>query len=571
MKEDLMDRLKRRRSGAWNVVCAICVLVAFQATESSGADKQADGGASPAPSLYAGFDGYARAVTTDSAEAQRWFDQGIQLLYGFNHDEAIRSFEKAAAIDPSCAMAWWGSAYARGLHINNPEMTEEQSRLAYEAAQKAVAALDDETPVERALVQAVSQRYAWPVAEDRAPLDQRYADAMEAAWHQFPDDPDVGALFAEALMDLQPWDLWTAEGAPKGRALEVLAVLERTLAKTPRHPGANHFYIHAIEASPWPELGLPAAERLTTLVPGSGHLVHMPSHIFIRTGRYADAADANQRAIAADEAYFAVAPPPDFYSVYFLHSVHFLAYAAMMEGRYQTAMAAARKIEQKIPPEFLKTYVTLADGFMPTALHVLIRFGKWNEILAEPEPPKWRLFSRAERHFARAVALSTLGRCDEARQELARLDAVAAEMTDEWMMGNNSAHDVLAIARKMAEGELAYREGRSDEAFALLREAVTLEEQLSYDEPPGWMQPVRHALGALLLADGRAAEAEDVYRADLERHPHNAWSLLGLKQSLEQQGKTDAAHALAAQVKDAWSRADVSPAASCYCHPEARN
>ncbi len=521
------------------------------------------------PQLYPGFSGYTRKVTTDSAQAQRWFNQGIQLLYGYNHDEAIRSFEKAAEIDPSCAMGWWGSAYARGLHINNPEMSEQQSRLAHEAAQKALAALDEESAVERALIEAVAKRYAWPAPEDRQPLDEAYADAMEAAWHRFPDDADVGALYAESLMNLQPWDLWTGDGAPKGRVLEILGVLERTLDKSPRHPGANHFYIHAIEASPWPEKGTAAAERLKALVPGSGHLVHMPSHIFIRTGRYAEAADANARAIAADEAYFQLAPEPDFYSLYFLHNVHFLAYAAMMEGRYETALAAARKIERQIPQEFLKSYVTLADGFMPTALHVLIRFGKWEEILAEPEPPQWRLFSRAERHFARSVASSALGKLPQARRELQRLDEVTKEITDEWKMGNNSALEVLAVARAMAAGELAFREGETERAFRLLRRAVTLEEGLSYDEPPGWMQPVRHALGALLLADGRYQEAERVYRADLGRHPDNAWSLLGLQQSLGLQQRTKEADALADRVEQAWARADVKPVASCYCHPDA--
>jgi tetratricopeptide (TPR) repeat protein len=509
-------------------------------------------------------------VTTRSADAQKWFNQGIQLLYGFNHDEAIRSFEMAAQRDPSCAMAWWGSAYARGLHINNPEMGEEQSRLAHEAAAKALAALDDESPVEVALVKAVNERYQWPAPEDRRPLDERYAAAMERVWHQFPDDADVGALFAESLMNLQPWDLWTAEAAPKGRTMEIVAVLERTLAACPNHPGANHFYIHAVEASPWPERAAEAAERLLTLVPGSGHLVHMPSHIFIRVGRYLDAAQSNQQAIAADEAYFAVAPPPAFYSVYFLHNAHFLAYAAMMEGRFALALEAARKIEKSVPPEFLKQYVTVADGFLPTTLHVLIRFGKWNEILAEPEPESWQLVSRAERHFARSVALSALGQTDAARREIELLKKVAQEFTDEWKVGNNQATDVLAIAQTMAEGELAYREGRTDEAFSLLRQAVELEEQLRYDEPPGWMQPVRHALGALLMADRRFEEAEEVYRADLERHPNNAWSLLGLQQALEQQQKLHDAATLAPTVQAAWARADVRPVASCYCHPEAR-
>ncbi len=495
--------------------------------------------------------------------------QGMQLLYGYNHDEAIRSFERCAELDPGCAMAWWGSAYARGLHINRPEMSAEQSLLAFQAAQRAVAALDTESPVERTLVQAVSKRYAAEPPEDRSPLDQAYAAAMESAWHQFPDDPDVGALYAESLMDLQPWDLWTAAAQPKGRVLEVLAVLEHTLSIDAKHPGANHFYIHAIEASPWPELGTHAAERLQSLVPGSGHLVHMPSHIFIRTGRYAEAVEANSRAIAADEKYFQLAPRPDFYSLYFLHNIHFLAYAAMMEGRYEIAIQAARKIEEQVPPEFLKNYVKIADGFMPTALHVMIRFGKWEEILNEPAPASWRLFSRAERHFARSIAYSATGNLSAARRELNVMSELAKELDGEWAVGNNAAADVVAVAQAMAEGELAFREGKPELAFLKLREAVKMEEQLSYDEPPGWMQPVRHALGALLLADGRHAEAEAVYRADLQRHPNNAWSLLGLQQALGLQGNLAAAQDLTPRVTAAWARADVKPIASCYCHPDA--
>jgi tetratricopeptide (TPR) repeat protein len=520
---------------------------------------------------YEGFEAYHRLVTTrNGTEAQRWFDQGIQLMYGFNHDEAIRSFEKAAELDPDCAMAWWGSAYARGMHINNPEMGEEQSRLAYQASRRALEAIDDESELEKALIHAVAVRYAWPAPDDRSELDQAYADAMEQVWHRFPEDPDVGSLFAEALMDLQPWDLWDSSGAPKGRTFEILGVLEKVLNIEPLHPGANHFYIHAIEASPWPEKGVAAADRLTSLVPGSGHLTHMPSHIFIRVGRYAEAVECNQRAINADEKYFAIAPPPDFYSLYFMHNIHFLAYAAMMEGRFDVALQAARKIEQTIPPDFLKNYVTLADGFMPTTLHVLIRFGKWDQILDENEPESWRLLSRAEWHFARSVALSNLGKTSEAAAELNLLDSVAAELTDEWKMGNNPAANVVQIARTMAAGELAYKSGDAEQAFKLLREAVELEDHLVYDEPPGWMQPIRHALGALLLADGLADEAEEVYRADLHRHPNNAWSLLGLQQSMIQQGNRLQAEAMQTQVDRAWSRADVKPVASCYCHPDVK-
>jgi tetratricopeptide (TPR) repeat protein len=552
------------------VVCVLALHSDTTATDEDGAVS-----ASPAAAqqksviLYDGFQGYSRKVTTDSDLAQRWFDQGIQLLYGYNHDEAIRSFEKAAEIDSSCAMAWWGVAYARGLHINNPEMSEQQSRLAYEASREGLDALDNETPAEQALVMAVSKRYSRDVPEDRTSLDQAYAESMEAVWHRFPDDPDVGALYAESLMTLQPWDLWTKDGAPKGRVLEILGVLDRTLSRSPSHPGANHFYIHAIEASPWPELGLPAAERLKDLVPGSGHLVHMPSHIYIRTGRYADASDANEQAIKADEAYFAQAPEPDFYNLYFLHNIHFLAYSAMMEGRYETAINAARRIESDIPQDFLKQYVTIADGFMPTALHVLVRFGKWDEILAEPEPEPWRLFTRAERHFARSLAFSARGETTEARREIELLDEVSQQLTDEWMMGNNSAIDVIAVARTMAEGEVTFREGDTEKAFQLLRRAAAMEDSLRYDEPPGWMQPVRHALGALLLADEQYLPAAAVYREDLVRHPHNPWSLLGLQQALRLLGRTGPAELLDERVRKAWARADVQPIASCYCHPDA--
>ncbi len=525
--------------------------------------------ATPAPRLFDGYSGYHRSITTNSRDAQRWFDQGLQLLYGFNHDEAIRSFHEAAKADPECAIAWWGVAYAHGLHINNPQMTDETSRLAYYAAQNAVARMGHASPTERSLIEAVATRYAMPVPEDRADLDQAYADAMERAWAAHPGDADVGALYAESLMNLQPWDLWTHDGEPKGRTMEVLAVLERSMAIDPMHPGANHFYIHAIEASPWPEKGVASAERLVDLVPGSGHLVHMPSHIFIRTGRYGEAADANERAIGADLAYFSEAPAPDFYSLYYLHNIHFLAYAAMMEGRREVALDAARQIEAQIPEQFLREYVEFADGFMPTALHVMIRFGMWEEILGEGEAPSWRLMSRVERHYARAVALANLDRLEEAREEAGLFEGVAAELTDDWYIGNNPALDVIGVARSMMLGEIAFNEGKTSEAYELLREGVAMEEELVYDEPPGWMQPVRHALGALLLAGGHAAEAEDVYRADLERHPNNGWSLLGLSQSLEVQGKSGEHAAMAGELEAAWSRADVEPVASCYCHPDA--
>lgn len=522
------------------------------------------------PGIYEGFGNYTRTASTRDAQAQQLFNQGMQLLYGFNHDEAIRSFERAAEIDPQFAMAWWGVAYARGLHINNPVMTEVQSKRAYEAAQKAIAQIDHASPVEQALIRAVAKRYAMPIPEKRDHLDRAYADAMQAAWKQFPNDPDVGALYAESLMNLQPWDLWTADGQPKGRTLEIVAVIERVLEIEPNHPGANHFYIHAVEASNDPGRALAAADRLGKLVPGSGHLVHMPAHIYARVGQWAKASDSNVAAVKADRAYFAVAPAPEFYSLYYVHNIHFLAWSSMMEGRYETALNTARELERDIPKPFLKDWTFVADGFMPVVYHVLIRFGKWDAILAEAEPPSYRHVSRASWRYARGVALAAQGKTKESKVELAAFEREAAAIPADWVVGNNKAASVMDVARHMLQGELAYREGRIDEAFALLRKGVELEDALSYDEPPGWMQPVRHALGALLMAENRAKEAEQVYREDLKKYPNNGWALLGLGQALEKQGRVSDAKMLGEQLSKAWARADVKPVASCYCHPDAR-
>jgi tetratricopeptide (TPR) repeat protein len=515
--------------------------------------------------LYDGYGEYHRAITTDSAAAQRWFDQGLQLLYGFNHDEAIRSFREAARLDDRAAMPWWGVAYAYGIHVNNVEMSEEANAGAFEAAQAALARLNDETPVERALIEAVSARYAWPAPAERASLDQAFATAMEGVLKDFPNDPDVGAFFAESLMNLQPWDYWTEDKQPKGRATEIVATIERVLELQPNHPGALHFHIHALEASAEPARAEGSADRLRARVPGSGHLVHMPSHIYVNVGRFEDAASANQRAIAADERYFAKAPAPRFYSIYYLHNIHFLAYAAMMQGRYGVAMESARRIERDIPRDFLREHAKLADGFMATALHVMIRFGKWEEVLAEAEFEDFQLLSRALRHYARTVALANLGRTAEARAELAAFDAAAQAIPADWMLGVNPVATVIPVARGMAEGEIQWREGRKEDAWATLRAAIAQQDALAYDEPPGWMQPLRHALGALLLEGGRAAEAETVFREQLLRTPADPWALLGLEQTLRALGRAADADTLTPLVRSAWSHADIQPPAACYC------
>jgi len=516
---------------------------------------------------YPGFGGYERRISTSSAEAQRWFNQGMQLLYGFNHDEAIRAFEEASALDPEAAMPYWGIAYANGININDPQMNEQRSTNAYRAAQAAVARLQQASPVEHALVTAVAARYAWPIPEDRTRLDEAYADAMQAAFQAHPNDPDVGSLYAESLMNLQPWDYWTNDGEPKGRTSEFVAVIEKVLRQHPQHPGANHFYIHAVEASQDPDRAIAAAERLTTIVPGSGHLVHMPSHIFIRVGRYADAAASNVKAIEADQSYFKLAPPPTFYNIYYAHNIHFLAFAAMMSGQYEEALAAARQLENEIPEGALHEMAFLIDGIMVTNFHVLIRFGEWEQILEEPDYPEWRYVSRAVRRYARVIALSALGRTDEARDAMDEFEAAAAACPAEWFVMNNKVSDILPIARNMAWGELLFREGRYDESFDLLREAIEWEDALIYDEPPAWMLPVRHALGALLMSAGRHAEAEAVYRADLEKNRENGWALLGLSQALEAQGQTRQAQAARVRFERVWTDADVTPTSSCFCEP----
>ena len=517
--------------------------------------------------LYDGLDRYHRAITTDSEDAQRWFDQGLQLVFGFNHEEAVRSFKEAAARDPEAAMPWWGIALSLGMNINDRVMTEERWREAHEAARRALALLDDETEVERALVEAVATRYTWPAPEEQRPYDEAYAEAMKSVHARFRDDPEVGVLFAESLMNLQPWDYWTNHGDPKGRTRELVAVIEHVLANQPDHPGASHLYIHAMEAGPHPERAEPYADRLVTRVPGAGHLVHMPSHIYARVARYGDAADTNARAVAVDQAYLKVAPPPAIYLVYYAHNLHFLAFASMMEGRYEPAMQAARQLERDMPEAALRQLAGLIEGIMPTTYHVMIRFGRWNEVLAEPLPPDYRLVSRAVYYYARGIALSALGRTDEARAEVAKFESAAAAIPGEWFMFNNKVSDVLPIARAMLEGELAFREGRLDDAWSALRRGIEAEDRLIYDEPPGWMLPVRHAMGALLMSAGKPAEAERLYREDQERHPGNTWSLIGLQKCLAAQNRASEAAAVARQLETAWKRVVDRPTSSCYCEP----
>jgi tetratricopeptide (TPR) repeat protein len=444
-------------------------------------------------------------------------------------------------------------------------MDEEHSRAAWQALKQAQAHAAGASAIERELIQALAARYADPAPEDRQPLDEAYANAMRTVWKANSADADVGALFAEALMDLRPWDLWTQDGKAQPGTEEVLATLGLVLQLDPNHPLANHLYVHALEASPEVEKAIPAADRLRTLVPGAGHMVHMPAHIYSRVGRWSDAAAANVAAIKADEEYRAKSPEQQFYRIYMAHNHHFLSWASMMEGRSEVAIRAARDMIAGVPPDFVRELAFFADGYMTVEQEALMRFGRWEEILAIPAPPEYLPITATLRHSTRGVAFAATGRVAEAKAEQQAFETAAKRVTDEMIVGNNPAHVVLDIARHLLAGEVLAQEGKTDAAVKELARAVELEDGLRYNEAPDWMQPVRHALGAVLVRAGRFAEAEQVYRADLERNRENGWALHGLARCLRERGAAEEAAAVEERFTKAWSRADVTIKTSCFC------
>jgi tetratricopeptide (TPR) repeat protein len=507
---------------------------------------------------------YLRVTAADDA-AEALFAEGLVWCYAFHHAEASRCFNELLALDPSCAMGHWGLAYAAGPHINNMEMSEESARAAHEHTLLARALAPSAKPVEQALIEALAARYSWPAPADRKALDQAYADAMRAVYREHGSNPDVAALYAESLMDLRPWDLWTAQGEPQPGTLEIVEVLEKLLSEYPDHPQGCHLYIHTVEASREPGRATAAAERLRTRIPYAGHLVHMPAHIDIRTGRYADAIEANQRGVAADQAIIARTGREGFYEVYRAHNYHFLAYAAMFAGREDVALKAARELTTELPAELVKAMPQFLDAFMPTPLHVLVRFGRWDTILAEPAPPEHLPYTRALWHYARGIALANLDRGADAEREREAFNTAAAAVPETFFAGNNACRTILEVGRAVLDGEVHFRAGRTDEAFVALREGARLEDELRYDEPWGWMMPARHPLGALLFEAGRTKEAEAVYRADLERHPNNGWALRGLAKCLTERGATKEAAEVERAFEVAWRGADVAITASCLC------
>ena len=517
------------------------------------------------PLLMEGVGAYARPVSHAPEEAQRWFNQGLNLVYGFNHDEAIRSFAWASELAPECALCAWGVAYANGPHINNPQLSPANARAAWTALQQAQALAGGATPVEQALMHALAARYADPSPADRAGLDAAYAEAMRGVRKAFPNDADVVALTAEALMDLHPWDLYLSDNTPQPWTAEVVEVTRAALTIAPRHPMANHLLIHALEGSAEPKQAQGAAELLRTLQPGLGHMVHMPSHIDVRTGQWVAAIEANLRAIAADEAYRARAPEQGFYALYMAHNHQMLAFAAMMSGRSKEAIASMNQMVAQIPPGFRAEAPAFVDAFFALPLEVLMRFGKWEEILAAPEFGEDLPASRALRQVARGVAFAATGRLKEAREAQQAFEAARARVPADYLMGQALVSAINELAGRLLEGEILYADGQEAAGLAALRRAVEAEDRLKYDEPPDWLQPTRHALGAALNRSKKFAEAEKVFREDLRRTPDNGWALFGLAQALKGQNKREEAKATEARFAQIWEKADISLDTACLC------
>lgn len=505
-------------------------------------------------------------ISTGSVAAQAAFDRALTLCWGFNHDAAVLAFDEVLQHDPESAIANWGKAYALGPNINLPLTDEAVAMRAYQAIEQARTLADGASDIERTLIEAMATRFADPPPEDRSQLDQAYADMMRAAWTRFPDDPNVGVLFADALMNLSnKWRSLAPDGDRGPHTPEIVATLEKVLAAYPEHVGGNHFYIHSVEASTRPERALRSASRLATLVPDAGHLLHMPSHIYIRVGQYRDAIEANVRAVAADDEFFANAGPQNIYHYYRAHNAHFLAWAAMFQGDKASALDAAYAMVSKLPKERLSELPRSIESYLFVPVHVMMRFGLWQDILATDSPGAQFPIAVALWHHARGVAYANTERIDLALAEKEAFEKVAATIPASKRVRRAKVEDLLETARQMMQGEILFKQGKQREAFVALRKGVAAEDSMPYAEPPGWMQPIRHALGALLLEAGKAVEAEVVYREDLAQHAKNGWSLHGLAECLRIQGKQEEAERVEALFREAWADADTEITASCFC------
>ena len=540
-------------------VAATLMLITY-----SGAQTKMEGEVSErgAP-LFNDLGNHEFSISTKSPQGQKYFNQGLILTYGFNHGEAIRSFQEAIRLDSNCAMCYWGVALALGPNINKPMDAADVPR-AWDALQQAKRLAANATEIEKAYINALETRYTQQAVADRRSLDQAYANAMRDVMKRYPDDLDAATLFAESLMDTTPWNYYMEDRRPKAVTEELIRALEFVLARNPSHPGANHYYIHAVEASRHPERALPSAERLGEIAPGAGHLVHMPSHIYLRVGRYHDATLANEEAVKADQSYIAQCRAQGFYPVaYYPHNRHFLWYTAGMEGRSELAIRAAREIDS------LNEHQNLAEGkrFSPLLILTLARFGKWNDVLAERMPPADQHFASAMFHYARGMAYAAKRDFEQTQNELKALTRIAADPRinapgqPEFPF---PAPELILLSKHALAGELAARRGQSAEMNQQFTIAIQLEDKLPYMEPPYWHHPARQMYGAALLQAGKAEDAEKIYREDLIRHPENGWSLYGLLASVRAQGKTEEAKVVAKRFRDVWRLADITLTASRF-------
>jgi tetratricopeptide (TPR) repeat protein len=537
-------------------IAILLALIAFGPLSCAAPEKQESKARVATEPLFENLGSLQHPITSKEPLAQQYFDQGIRLVYAFNHEEAIRSFEQAARLDPDAAMAYWGIALALGPNINAP-MQREQKPRAYEAIQKARAHAARVTARERDYIDALTVRYSVSSDADRAALDRSYADAMRELSRKHPNDPDAATLFAESLMNLRPWDFWTNDGKPQPGTTEIVEVLERVLKRHPDHPGACHYYIHTVEASPRPDRALACARRLPSLMPGAGHLVHMPSHIYIRVGMYQEATENNVHAVTTDRHYLEGRTLSGPYPVgYYPHNIHFLWMALTMQGRSREAVQAARDLMGAIQLDTIRAAPSI-ESFLPTPLFALARFGRWEDILREPAPPPDLSYSKALWHYARGLAFTAQGQLDQAEGERRQLEAIAKMIPADRIVGNNTAKSALEIAMHVLSGHLAAKRAQMDDAVRHFKEAVRLQDELRYYEPPDWYYPVRESLGTLLLTAGRPAEAESVFREDLRRTPENPWSLFGLARSLRARKADTEAAAVEERFRRAWSRADI--------------
>ncbi len=541
-----------KRSAYAFVILILCLPVFSQ---QHGSHSQP---ASPPATLMSGYGDLHHPVTTSNPEAQKFFDQGLRLIYAFNHEEAARSFEQAAKLDPKMAMAYWGIAEAVGPNYNDPA-DPDRYKQAHNAIQKAGELAANASPSEKAYIAAMAVRFPADPNADHRLAAERYRNAMGDLVKQFPDDLDAATLFAESGMNLHPWGLWHPDGTPEGGTEDIVAALESVLRRDPNHMGAIHYYIHAVEASPNPERALAAANRLAALAPAAGHLVHMPGHVYIRTGDFEAAVKTNQLAAAADRAYLQSSGSQGMYgAMYYSHNLHFIAACASMNGNYAEAQKAAGMLAEHVGP--LVKDVPPLEGFMTVPLAVEVRFQKWDEILNLPQPNAAMKTTTIYWHFARGMALAGKGKLAEAEAEH-RIVREAADKTPPdqvfAMPVNNKTKDVLTIAVNVLGAKIALARNNSTDAIAMLRRAVAVQDSLNYDEPPDWFYPVRESLGAVLLLSGNAAEAEKVFREDLEHNPRNPRSLFGLSEALRAQNRAYDAQFVDKQFQANWKGTDI--------------